>query len=84
VIYVFEDYLLDPDRRELRHGGRVVAVEPQVFDILHHLIRNRDRVISSADLKTNVWKGRTVSPSTVAAGSPRSAGSSATVATANG
>jgi DNA-binding winged helix-turn-helix (wHTH) protein/pimeloyl-ACP methyl ester carboxylesterase len=65
VIYVFEDYLLDPDRRELRHGGRVVAVEPQVFDILHHLIRNRDRVISSADLKTNVWKGRTVSPSTV-------------------
>ena len=65
MIYIFEDYLLDAARRELRHAGRVVAVEPQVFDILYHLIRNRDRVVSSADLKANVWKGRTVSPSTV-------------------
>jgi DNA-binding winged helix-turn-helix (wHTH) protein len=28
----FEDCLLDTDRRELRRGSELVALEPQVFD----------------------------------------------------
>lgn len=63
VIYVFEDYSLDTDRRELRRGTKLVAVEPQVFDLLLFLIRNRTRVVSKDDLIAEVWNGRIVSES---------------------
>lgn len=65
MIYLFDDYSLDADRRELRHGVDLVALEPQVFDLLQHLVVNRDHVVSSADLAATVWHGRTVSASTV-------------------
>ena len=42
-----------------------VALEPQVFDLLVHLIRNRDRVVSKDDLLGAVWGGRIVSESTL-------------------
>jgi DNA-binding winged helix-turn-helix (wHTH) protein/pimeloyl-ACP methyl ester carboxylesterase len=61
------DFVLDPGRRELRSGAGVVAVEPQVFDLLEFLIRNRDRVVSRDDLLAAVWGGRVVSDSAVAA-----------------
>jgi DNA-binding winged helix-turn-helix (wHTH) protein len=65
VIYAFEDFNLDPGRRELRRGTELVAIEPQVFDILVYLIRNRDRVVSSDDLIAAIWTGRIVSESTL-------------------
>jgi len=40
-----------------------VAVEPQVFDLLVHLIRHRDRVVSKDDLLVSIWHGRIVSES---------------------
>src|SRR6202161_350538 len=58
--------MLDADRRELRCGSRPVAVEPQVFDLLLHLLLNRDRVVSKDDLLESVWGGRIVSDSTLA------------------
>ena len=61
--YLFEDCALDLDRRELRRGSDLVAVEPQVFDLLVHLIRHRDRVVSKDDLLASVWQGRIVSES---------------------
>jgi pimeloyl-ACP methyl ester carboxylesterase/DNA-binding winged helix-turn-helix (wHTH) protein len=61
----FGDHILDSDRCELRRRGELVAVEPQVFDLLLHVIRNRDRVVSKDDLLAAVWKGRIVSESTV-------------------
>jgi hypothetical protein len=65
LIYLFDDYSLDTDRRELRRGLNLIALEPQVFDLLQHLVLNRDRVVSAADLAATVWRGRTVSASTV-------------------
>jgi len=65
LIYAFEDYSLDPNRRELRRGAELIAVEPLVFDLLQHLIRNRDRVVSKDDLIAAVWNGRIVSESTL-------------------
>jgi TolB-like protein len=62
---VFSDHRLDTDRRELRRGGEPVALEPQVFDLLVHLIENRDRVVSKDDLIAAVWGGRIVSDSTL-------------------
>jgi len=64
--YHFEDFALDSDRRELRRGSDLIPVEPQVFDLLQFLIRNRDRVVSKDDLVDAVWQGRIVSDATLA------------------
>jgi TolB-like protein len=61
VRYIFENYAFDTDRRELHHGADVVAVTPQVFDLLDYLIRNRERVVSKDDLIDAIWNGRIVS-----------------------
>jgi pimeloyl-ACP methyl ester carboxylesterase len=66
VPYQFEGGTLDTGRRELRRDGRLVAVEPQVFDLLEFLIRHRDRVVSRDDLIAGVWGGRIVSESALA------------------
>lgn len=63
MIYVFESYSLDPERRELRRGEDVVSLEPRVFDLLKFLVTNRDRVVTKDDLISNVWDGRIVSDS---------------------
>ena len=59
--YLFDDCVLDTSRRELRRGAAPVAVEPQVFDLLVHLVRHRDRVVSKDELLATVWHGRIVS-----------------------
>ncbi len=63
MVFMFSDYTLDVDRRELRRGSEPVPVEPQVFDLLILLIQNRDRVVSKDDLIASIWGGRTVSES---------------------
>ena len=65
MIYSFENYSLDTDRQELCRGPERIAVEPQVFDLLHYLIHNRDRVVSKDDMIADVWKGRIASESTL-------------------
>jgi TolB-like protein len=65
VLYRFEIFTLDTDRRELRRGGRLVSIEPKVFDLLAHLIDHRQRVVSKDDLIAAVWRGRIVSESAI-------------------
>jgi TolB-like protein len=65
VLFVFSGHTLDPDRRELCRGPEAIAVEPQVFDLLLYLVRNRERVVSKDDLIAAVWGGRVVSDSTL-------------------
>ena len=64
-MYTFDRFSLDGDRRELRCGRDLVAIEPQVFDVLQHLIAHRDRVVSNDDLIEAIWQGRIVSEATV-------------------
>jgi TolB-like protein len=61
----FANHRLDTDRRELRRGGEIVAVEPQVFDLLVHLVQHRDHVVTKDDLFEHIWQGRIVSESTL-------------------
>src|SRR5258706_10654833 len=63
LIYLFNDFVLDTDRRELRRGPKLVSMAPQVFDLLEYLIRNRERVVSKDDLLAGIWRGRIVSES---------------------
>ena len=67
MTFAFGDHVLDVERRELRRGGEPIALEPQVFDLLVYLIRNRGRVVSKDDLIENIWRGRIVSESSLAA-----------------
>jgi len=59
--YLFEDYTLDAERRELHRGADIISAAPQVFDLLEYLIRHRERVVSKDDLIKAVWNGRSVS-----------------------
>src|SRR5271156_1042311 len=61
--FSFNEYLLDTDRRELSHGSKPIAVEPQVFDLLAYLVQHRARVVTKDDLLEAVWGGRIVSGS---------------------
>ena len=64
--YLFEDCVLDTDKRELRRRGEdPVSITPQVFDLLEYLILNRERVVSKDDLIDAIWKGRIVSDAAV-------------------
>jgi DNA-binding winged helix-turn-helix (wHTH) protein len=63
--FLFGECSLDPARRELCRCGEAIHVEPQVFDLLLHLIRNRDHVVAKEELLSAVWQGRAVSDSTL-------------------
>ena len=63
MIFVFSDCELDLDRYELRRSGRLRRVEPQVFDLLAVLIRERHRVVPKEELLDTVWGNRFVSES---------------------
>jgi pimeloyl-ACP methyl ester carboxylesterase/DNA-binding winged helix-turn-helix (wHTH) protein len=63
VRYRFEDSDVDTTRYELRRGSELVHVEPQVFDVLVHLIEHRDRVVAKAELLDVVWGDQFVSES---------------------
>ena len=65
MIYAFEKYLLDSNRRELRRAGNVVSIEPQVFDVLELLVRAHPSMVSRKELIAKVWDGRIVSDSTI-------------------
>jgi TolB-like protein len=60
-VFKFADCELDIARQELRRGGAVYALEPQVFDLLQYLIEHRDRLVSRDELFDTVWRDRTVS-----------------------
>ena len=63
--YLFEDYALDPDRRELTRHAEAVAIGPKVFDLLLYLIQKREHVVSKDDLLEAVWSGRIVAELTL-------------------
>ncbi len=57
----FADIEIDIPRRELRRASELVSIEPQVFDLLVHLVRNHDRIVTKDELIDTVWKGRAIS-----------------------
>jgi DNA-binding winged helix-turn-helix (wHTH) protein/pimeloyl-ACP methyl ester carboxylesterase len=65
MTFVFGNCEIHCHPREVRRAGTVVHVEPQVFDVLVHLVRNRERVVSKEELIRTVWDGRFVSDDTL-------------------
>ena len=63
--YSFGDLVLDTERFLLERGGEPQHVQPQVFDVLSHLVANRSRVVPKTELLDTVWGDRFVSESTL-------------------
>jgi len=63
----FADCVLDVGRRELLRSGEPIRLEPQVFALLQLLIENRHRVVGADEIVAQVWGGRIISDSAIAA-----------------
>lgn len=62
---IFSDFELDLDAAELRRGGNVVAVEPQVFDLIRFFAEHADRLVTRDDIIEGVWGGRIISDAAI-------------------
>jgi len=61
MIYAFDGHEIDTAVFEVRRKGRPLSAEPLVFNLLRHLVENRDRVVSKDELIEVVWSGRFIS-----------------------
>src|SRR6186997_573512 len=59
--YQFTEFEIDLSQQELRRLGKAVHIEPQVFDLIVHLVRNHDRIVSKDELIEKIWNGRIIS-----------------------
>ena len=64
-IYRFAGLELDTSRFQVRRAGKALAVQPQVFDVLHYLVAHHDRIVSKDELLDKVWNRRFVSEATL-------------------
>ena len=65
MVYRFGAHRLDPDRFELSRNGQPVPAEPQVLQLLLHLVRHRDRMVSKDEIAEVVWSDRAVSDASI-------------------
>jgi TolB-like protein len=66
MIYRFGAFELDAARVELRDGGALRPLEPQVFALLAFLVENHERFVSKDEILEKVWDGRVVTDSAIA------------------
>ncbi len=67
MVYEFENFTIDENRRELVRDGDAVALQARTLDLVLYLIRHRDRVVSKDELQDEVW-GTIVTEDAVARG----------------
>jgi len=62
-MFSFSSCTVDVAARVLTLNGRVQHLEPQAFDVLVHLLENRERVVAKQELLETIWGGQWVSES---------------------
>ena len=65
MIVAFGDVEIDVDKFEIRRGGDVVSVEPQVFDVVRVLVGRPGDLVTKEELLDEVWGTRFVSESSL-------------------
>lgn len=66
MIYTFENFTLDVERRQLRRDdGETVALRPKVYSLLLFLLQHPDKVLSKSEVLDVVWPKRFVSDATL-------------------
>src|SRR5215475_6205533 len=58
--YAFDDYTLDPEHYEFRQAGRLVRIEPRVFDLLVYLVQHPGRTVTKEELLEQLWPNQFV------------------------
>ena len=53
--YVFGEYSLDPTHYELRQAGRLVPIEPRVFEVLAYLVQHAGQTITTEELLAQLY-----------------------------
>src|SRR4051794_6714517 len=57
MVFGFDGFALDEDKRELRRGGAVIELQPKVMDLLHYLVKRREHLVTREELLDAVWDG---------------------------
>jgi DNA-binding winged helix-turn-helix (wHTH) protein/predicted alpha/beta hydrolase family esterase len=65
--YKFSSCVLDTDSHILLRDGEPIKIEPQVFDLIHLLVRNAGALVTRDQIINEVWGGRIVSESSISA-----------------
>lgn len=63
--YVFDGFVLDLNRGELRRGTDAVQTEPMAYAVLSYLVQNAERLVAKDELVEKVWDGRFISDAAV-------------------
>src|SRR5882672_3875750 len=58
--YVFEEFLLEPEKSRLIRAGVPVRLTRRPFQVLLYLIENHDRIVTRRELLEHFWDGREV------------------------
>src|SRR5215204_5803842 len=58
--YVLGDFALEPDKRLLTHAGTPVRLAHRPYQVLLHLIENRERIVTRQELLGRFWEGHDV------------------------
>ena len=66
MIFCFGEHELDEERFELRQSGTAVLLQPKVLELLLHLVRHRDRVVSKREILECVWPDSVVTDGSIA------------------
>ena len=66
MIFCFGELELDEELFELRQGGTAVLLQPKVLELLFHLVRHRDRVVSKREILESVWPDSVVTDGSIA------------------
>jgi DNA-binding winged helix-turn-helix (wHTH) protein len=64
--WVFGDFGLDEERRQLLRAGMPLALEPKAYELLGLLLARRPRALSKAQIRDVLWPGTFVSESALA------------------
>ncbi|MGB3049660.1 MAG: alpha/beta fold hydrolase [Polyangiales bacterium] len=65
MTFVFDEFELDPARRELRVDGKAKQLQPQVFDLLLYLVEHHERLVPKRELLDTLWPDSTVTESSI-------------------
>jgi len=64
VQYRFADFVFDPETG-LWRSGEQVPIEPLAHELLHHLLRSCDRIVTRDELERHLWHGRLVTDAAI-------------------
>ena len=65
MIWKLGDFELDEPKFELRSRGQAVSVQRKVLEMIFHLVRHRDRLVTRDELLLGPWAGSTVGDSAI-------------------